>query len=72
MGLELLYRVSSNRFESLHCKFFKCSLLLSVQQQMEKSHVTLLTPFNYFKWKAEMVIQLISIGLYRVTMGPKK
>ena len=28
-----------------------------------------LTPFNYFEWKAEMVIQLRSKGLYRVTMG---
>ena len=29
----------------------------------------LFTPFNYFEWKAEMVIQLRSKGLYRVTMG---
>ena len=28
-----------------------------------------LTPFNLFKCKEEMVIQLISKGLYRVTMG---
>ena len=35
---------------------------------MEKTHV-LLTPFNYFEWKDEMVIQLRSKGLYRVTMG---
>jgi len=29
----------------------------------------LLTPFNYFEWKVEMVIQLRSKGLYQVTMG---
>ena len=31
----------------------------------------MLTPLNYFEWKAEMVIQLRSKGLYRVTMGIK-
>ena len=35
---------------------------------MEQTHV-FLTPFNYFKFKAEMVIQLRSKVLYRVTMG---
>ena len=35
---------------------------------MEQNHI-LLTPFNFFQWKAEMVIQLISKGLYKVTMG---
>ena len=35
---------------------------------MEKTQA-LLNPFNYFEWKAEMVIQLRSKGLYRVTMG---
>ena len=36
---------------------------------MQKTHV-LLTPFNYFEWKDEMVIHLRSEkGLYRVTMG---
>ena len=35
---------------------------------MEKNHV-LLTPFNYFEWKVEMVIQMRSKGLYRVTTG---
>ena len=29
----------------------------------------MLTPFNFFDWKAEMVIQLQAKGLYRVTMG---
>ena len=29
----------------------------------------MLTPFNFFYWKAEMVIQLRAKGLYRVTMG---
>ena len=35
---------------------------------MEKTQ-DLLTPFIYFEWKAKMVIQLRSKGLYRVTMG---
>ena len=35
---------------------------------MEKTHVSL-NPFNYFEWKAEMVIQLRSKGMYRITMG---
>ena len=35
---------------------------------MENNHV-FITPFNYFEWKVEMVIQLRSKGLYRVTMG---
>ena len=29
----------------------------------------MLTPFNFFDWKADMVIQLRAKGLYRVTMG---
>ena len=29
----------------------------------------MLTPFNVFYWKAEMVIQLRAKGLFRVTMG---
>ena len=36
--------------------------------RMDKTRV-LLTPFNYFEWKAKMVIQLRSKCLYRVTMG---
>ena len=40
------------------------------QKEMEQTHV-LLTPFNYFDWKAKMVIQLRSKCLYRVTMGTK-
>ena len=35
---------------------------------MEASHI-LLTPLKLFNWKEEMVIQLTSKGLYRVTMG---
>ena len=31
----------------------------------------MLTPFNFFEWKAEMVIQLRAKGLFRVTMGTK-
>ena len=40
------------------------------QAEMEANHI-LLTPFNFFEWKAEMVIQLRSKGLYKVTMGKK-
>ena len=29
----------------------------------------MVTPFNFFDWKEEMVIQLRAKGLYRVTMG---
>ena len=29
----------------------------------------LLTPFNFFEWKVEMVIQLRAKGIFRVTMG---
>ena len=35
---------------------------------MEATHI-MLTPFNLFDWKADMVIQLRAKGLYRVTMG---
>ena len=35
---------------------------------METNHI-MLTPFNFFEWKAEMVIQLRAKGLFRVTMG---
>ena len=35
---------------------------------MEATHV-FLTPLKFFYWKEEMVIQLRSKGLYRVTMG---
>ena len=38
---------------------------------MDNSHVTLITPFDYFKWKKNMVIQLISRGLCIATMGTK-
>ena len=38
------------------------------QEEMEAAHI-FLTPFNFFDWKEEMVIQLRSKGLYRVTMG---
>ena len=37
---------------------------------MEQTHV-LLTPFNYFEWNVNMVIQLRSKGLYKVTIGTK-
>ena len=29
----------------------------------------MITPFNFFEWKAEMAIQLRAKGLFRVTMG---
>ena len=35
---------------------------------MDITHI-MLTPFNFFEWKAKMVIQLRSKGLFRVTMG---
>ena len=35
---------------------------------MEATHI-ILTPFKFFEWKVEMVIQLRSKGLFRVTMG---
>ena len=38
------------------------------QEEMEQDHI-LLTPFNLFEWKEEMLIQLRYKGLYRVTMG---
>ena len=31
----------------------------------------MITPFNLFYWKAEMVIHLRAKGIYRVTMGTK-
>ena len=37
---------------------------------MEATHI-MLTPFNFFDWKVEMVIQLRAKGLYIVTMGTK-
>ena len=37
---------------------------------MESTHI-FITPFKLFDWKVEMVIQLRSKGLYRVTMGTK-
>ena len=39
-----------------------------MQEEMEATHI-MLTPFNLFDWKEEMVIQLRSKSLYRVTMG---
>ena len=33
------------------------------------SQKTILTPFNFFEWKAEMEILLRAKGLYRVTMA---
>ena len=35
---------------------------------MKETHI-LITTFNFFDWKEEMVIQLGSKGLYRVTKG---
>ena len=29
----------------------------------------MITPFNFFEWKEEMVIQLRAKGIFRVTMG---
>ena len=38
---------------------------------MDQSQMMILTPFNLFKWKAEMEILLREKGLYRVTMDTK-
>ena len=46
------------------------SLSLNAQEEMEKNHV-LMTLFNYFNWKSQMVIHLRSKFLYKVTMGTK-
>ena len=35
---------------------------------MDQSQKIILTPFNFFEWKAEMEILLRAKGLYRVTM----
>ena len=35
---------------------------------MEATHI-MLTPFNFFEWKAEMVIQLRAKGLFKGIMG---
>ena len=35
---------------------------------MDQSHRIILTPFNFFEWKAEIDIFLRSKGLFRVTM----
>ena len=36
---------------------------------MDQSHKIILTPINFFEWKAEMEILLREKGLYRVTMA---
>ena len=36
---------------------------------MDQSQRIILTPFNFFEWKAEMNIFLRAKGLYRVTMA---
>ena len=38
---------------------------------MDQSHQIILTPFNYFEWKAHMGILVRSKGHYRVTMAAK-
>ena len=35
---------------------------------MDQSQKTILTPFNFFEWKAEVEILLRAKGLYKVTM----
>ena len=58
---------SPEKFVSFHCRYIQQFSPLA-QEEMEKTHV-LLTPFNYFEWKAYIVIQLRSKGLYKFTMG---
>ena len=36
---------------------------------MDQSQRIILTPFNFFEWKAEMEILLREKGLYKVTMA---
>ena len=36
---------------------------------MDQSQKIILTPFNFFEWKAEMEILLREKGLYKVTMA---
>ena len=36
---------------------------------MDQSQMIILTPFNFFEWKAEMEILFSEKGLYRVTMA---
>src|SRR5712692_3169583 len=48
------------------------SLLLTAETRflaMDQSQKIILTPFNFFEWKAEMEILLRVKGLYRVTMA---
>ena len=40
----------------------------TVAEEMDQSHHIILTPFNYFEWKAQMEIMMRSKGLFRVTM----
>ena len=64
---ELLFREFSRKKLSV-CITGTCSVLSqSAQGEMEQTHV-MLTPFNYFKLKAKMIIQMGSKGLYIVTM----
>ena len=35
---------------------------------MYQSQQIILTPFNYFEWKAQMEILMMSKGLFKVTM----
>ena len=39
---------------------------------MDQSQKIILTPFNFFEWKAEMEILLREKGLYKVTMETKE
>ena len=54
----------------MNCVFAEHSSISSssAQEEMEATHI-MLTPFNLFDCKEEMVIQLRSKGIYRVTMG---
>ena len=36
---------------------------------MDQSQMIVLTPFNFFEWKAKMEILLRAKGIYRVTMA---
>jgi hypothetical protein len=43
----------------------------STTDKMDQPQQIILTPFNYYEWKTQVVILLQSKGLYRITMGTK-
>ena len=58
------YQIKSNCFFAENSTIYSSSM----EEEMEETHI-MLTPFNLFDWKVEMVLQLRAKRLYRVTMG---